>query len=50
MLSEHHRQQVKATVPLLEAGGEALTRHFYGVMLSEPSARAIDVSVFRLIL
>ena len=28
MLSEHHRQQVKATVPLLEAGGEALTRHF----------------------
>ncbi|WP_372696395.1 NO-inducible flavohemoprotein [Immundisolibacter sp.] len=42
MLSEHHRQQVKATVPLLEAGGEALTRHFYGVMLSEhPEVRPL---------
>ena len=35
MLSEQHRDLVKATVPLLEAGGEALTRHFYGIMLDE---------------
>ncbi|GAB4352816.1 MAG: NO-inducible flavohemoprotein [Immundisolibacter sp.] len=42
MLSDQHRQQVKATVPLLEAGGEALTRHFYGIMLSEhPEVRPL---------
>ncbi|WP_426193954.1 NO-inducible flavohemoprotein [Massilia sp. DWR3-1-1] len=29
MLSAPHRAIVSATVPLLEAGGEALTRHFY---------------------
>lgn len=42
MLSEHHRQQVEATIPLLEAGGEALTRHFYGVMLADyPEVRPL---------
>ena len=42
MLSEHHRDLVKATVPLLEAGGEALTRHFYSVMLDEyPQVRPL---------
>ena len=42
MLSEHHRNLVKATVPLLEAGGEALTRHFYGIMLDEyPQVRPL---------
>lgn len=42
MLSEHHRQLVKATVPLLEAGGEALTRHFYAIMLAEyPEVRPL---------
>ena len=42
MLSEHHRNLVKATVPLLEAGGEALTRHFYGIMLAEyPQVRPL---------
>lgn len=42
MLSENHRQLVKATVPLLEAGGEALTRHFYGIMLAEyPEVRPL---------
>ena len=29
MLSAEHRAIVKATVPLLESGGEALTTHFY---------------------
>ena len=42
MLSAQHRDIVKATVPLLEAGGEALTRHFYGVMLAEyPEVRPL---------
>ena len=42
MLSEQHRDLVKATVPLLEAGGEALTRHFYGIMLDEyPQVRPL---------
>lgn len=42
MLSEQHRNLVKATVPLLEAGGEALTRHFYGIMLDEyPQVRPL---------
>jgi nitric oxide dioxygenase len=33
MLSTEHRAIVKATVPLLEAGGEALIRHFYSALL-----------------
>ncbi|MEX6500464.1 NO-inducible flavohemoprotein [Pseudomonas zhanjiangensis] len=42
MLSAHHRALIKATVPLLESGGEALTRHFYGIMLSEhPEVRPL---------
>ena len=42
MLSAQHRDIVKATVPLLEAGGEALTRHFYGTMLAEyPEVRPL---------
>ncbi|WP_175104562.1 NO-inducible flavohemoprotein [Pararobbsia alpina] len=35
MLSAEHRTIVKATVPLLESGGEALTTHFYKMLLSE---------------
>lgn len=35
MLTEQQRAIVKSTVPLLEAGGEALTTHFYQIMLSE---------------
>jgi nitric oxide dioxygenase len=35
MLSAEHRAIIKATVPLLESGGEALTRHFYAMMLNE---------------
>jgi nitric oxide dioxygenase len=35
MLSTEHKAIVRATVPLLEAGGEALTTHFYGILLSE---------------
>src|SRR4051812_19010853 len=35
MLSAEHRAIVKATVPLLESGGEALTTHFYGLLMSE---------------
>jgi nitric oxide dioxygenase len=35
MLSAEHRAIVKATVPLLETGGEALTTHFYGLLLTE---------------
>lgn len=35
MLSAEHRAIVKATVPLLESGGEALTTHFYDLLLSE---------------
>lgn len=42
MLSEQHRVLVKATVPLLESGGEALTRHFYQLMLDEyPQVRPL---------
>ena len=33
MLSSEHLAIVKATVPLLETGGEALTRHFYTALL-----------------
>jgi nitric oxide dioxygenase len=35
MLSIEHRAIVKATVPLLETGGEALTTHFYQLLLAE---------------
>jgi len=35
MLSPEHRALVKATVPLLESGGEALTTHFYELLLRE---------------
>lgn len=35
MLSAEHRAIVKATVPLLESGGEALTTHFYNMLISE---------------
>jgi len=35
MLSPEHRAIVTATVPILEEGGEALTRHFYQVLFSE---------------
>ncbi|SIT36833.1 Flavohemoprotein [Paraburkholderia piptadeniae] len=42
MLSAEQRAIIKATVPLLESGGEALTTHFYKVMLSEyPSVRPL---------
>ncbi len=42
MLSAQQRTIVKATVPLLEEGGEALTTHFYQVMLSEyPQVRPL---------
>ncbi len=42
MLSTEHTATIKATVPLLEAGGEALTTHFYKIMLSEyPEARTL---------
>jgi nitric oxide dioxygenase len=35
MLSPEQRAIVKSTVPLLEAGGEALTTHFYAILLAE---------------
>ena len=35
MLTERQRAIVKSTVPLLETGGEALTKHFYALLLSE---------------
>ncbi|MDX3907401.1 MAG: NO-inducible flavohemoprotein [Pigmentiphaga sp.] len=42
MLSDQHRAIVKATVPLLETGGEALTTHFYRLMLAEhPEVRPL---------
>ena len=42
MLSNEHIALVKATVPLLESGGEALTTHFYRMMLSEyPQVRPL---------
>lgn len=42
MLSPEHIALVKATVPLLESGGEALTTHFYRMMLSEyPQVRPL---------
>lgn len=42
MLSNEHIARVKATVPLLESGGEALTTHFYRTMLAEyPEVRPL---------
>lgn len=42
MLSSQVRAIVKSTVPLLETGGEALTTHFYKMMLSEyPQVRPL---------
>ena len=42
MLTAPHTALIKATVPPLEQGGEALTRHFYQLMLSEyPEVRAL---------
>ena len=35
MLTDTQRAIVKATVPLLESGGKALTTHFYRIMLAE---------------
>ncbi|MEF7614394.1 NO-inducible flavohemoprotein [Aquincola sp. MAHUQ-54] len=42
MLTEAQRAIVRATVPLLETGGEALTTHFYRIMLAEhPEVRPL---------
>ncbi|TFY99837.1 NO-inducible flavohemoprotein [Ramlibacter rhizophilus] len=42
MLTDAQRAIVKATVPLLETGGEALTTHFYKIMLAEyPEVRPL---------
>ena len=42
MLSAQQTAIIKATVPLLETGGEALTTHFYTLMLGEyPQVRAL---------
>lgn len=42
MLSVEHRNIVKSTVPLLEAGGEALITHFYQTMLGNyPEVRPL---------
>ena len=42
MLTESQRAIVKSTVPLLETGGEALTTHFYRIMLAEhPEVRPL---------
>ena len=42
MLSPQQITLIKATVPLLETGGEALTRHFYQLMFSQyPEVRAL---------
>ena len=35
MLTDAQRDLIKATVPLLETGGEALTTHFYQLLLEE---------------
>ena len=35
MLTNAQRSIIKSTVPLLEAGGETLTKHMYGMLLSE---------------
>ncbi|WP_409275504.1 NO-inducible flavohemoprotein [Pseudomonas sp. KCJK9111] len=42
MLNAEQRAIIKATVPLLETGGETLTTHFYQMMLSEyPEVRPL---------
>ncbi len=42
MLTDSQKDIIKATVPLLETGGEALTTHFYQMMLSEyPEVRPL---------
>ena len=42
MLTPAQNALIKATVPLLESGGEALTRHFYQMMLNEyPEVRPL---------
>ncbi|MFN9525318.1 MAG: NO-inducible flavohemoprotein [Pseudomonadaceae bacterium] len=42
MLTNAQRDLIKATVPLLESGGEALTTYFYRMMLSEhPEVRPL---------
>ena len=42
MLTDSQREIITATVPLLETGGEALTTHFYKLMLSEyPQVRPL---------
>jgi nitric oxide dioxygenase len=42
MLTPAQRDIVKATIPLLETGGEALTTHFYRILLAEhPEVRAM---------
>lgn len=42
MLTDSLRAIVKSTVPLLETGGEALTTHFYRIMLAEyPEVRPL---------
>lgn len=42
MLTDAQRAIIKATIPLLETGGEALTTHFYKIMLGEhPEVRPL---------
>ncbi len=42
MLTDIQRDIVKATVPILEVGGEALTTHFYQIMLRDyPEVRPL---------
>lgn len=42
MLSAEQTALIQATVPLLESGGEALTKHFYALMFREyPEVRAL---------
>ncbi len=42
MLTEQQKAIVRSTVPLLETGGEALTTHFYQLMLNEhPEVRPL---------
>ncbi len=42
MLTQAQRDIIKATIPLLETGGEALATHFYNIMLdSHPEVRPL---------
>ncbi|CAM4130088.1 NO-inducible flavohemoprotein [Comamonas aquatilis] len=42
MLTDRQREIVRSTVPLLETGGEALTTHFYQIMLAgHPEVRPL---------